>query len=234
MTSRETIIFEIKRIADEIGRSPGKQLFQKQTSIPESHWYGKYWLSWHDAIAEAGLEPNSVPEKITDDGLLRLFAEAVRKLGRIPSVAELRMYRRDNPDFPAQSTFNRTFRDKKTLIGALVKWVNHNNDFSDIKDFLPEANVLDETDESEAERFVYLLKSGPHYKIGRSDNLEKRIKQISIALPENVILVHSIRTDDPAGIEAYWHRRFGERRANGEWFKLSNADIKAFKKRKYQ
>ena len=89
-------------------------------------------------------------------------------------------------------------------------------------------------DNGEIEGLVYLLKSGEFYKIGRATDLERRVKQVSTAMPETIDLLHSIKTDDPSGIENYWHRRFKDKRANGEWFKLDAQDVKAFKRRTYQ
>ena len=122
------------------------------------------------------------------------------------------------------------------MLSRLADFVRQDTQYQDVAVMLgtvpsgPDAAVS----RPPAEGLVYLIKSGPHYKIGRSDELERRVKEIRIALPEAAALVHAIRTDDPAGIEAYWHRRFAEKRANGEWFKLTAADVAAFRRRKFQ
>ena len=205
-----------------------------------SEWYGIYFRSWGDALKAAGYEPNEKNLKFSSDLVLRKYAEAVRYFGRVPADIDIRMYSRSRQDFPGHTTFTSHFGNKAGLVAALVEWVHENEDFADLIALLPEQKEeLPERTEnipspSPAEGFVYLLKSGNHYKIGRSEELERRVKQISVALPEKVTLEHAIRTDDPSGIEAYWHRRFAERRAKGEWFELTVTDVRAFKRRKFQ
>jgi hypothetical protein len=70
-------------------------------------------------------------------------------------------------------------------------------------------------------------------KIGKASSVEARHRQLKIQLPQTAEVVHRIKTDDPHGIESYWHRRFADKRLNGEWFSLSAADVKAFRRRKF-
>lgn len=171
------------------------------------------------------------------DYLLEVYCLATRHFGKAPTKDELSMFCRQNEGYLEKTVFHRRFGGMGQLRGAALVWAKDREDFCDVVPLLPEWKETPkkpEVLEAVQEGYVYLLKSGDHYKIGRSDNVEKRIKQITIAMPEDVTLVNTIRTDDPPGIEVYWHRRFADRRANGEWFKLSASDLKAFKRRKYQ
>jgi len=235
MSSRETILSEIRRVADNNGSPPGRQVFEKETGIRMSEWHGVYWRSWGDALKEAGYTPNKKQGKLSSDKVLKKYAEAVRHFGRIPTGIDIRMYSRNRQEFPGHTTFTNHFGSKASLDAALSAWVQEHDEFSDLVSLLPDPGLKHEKPSAPTkEGYVYLLKSGSHYKIGRSDHIERRVKEISITLPEEVALEHTIRTDDPTGIEAYWHRRFADKRAKGEWFKLTLADVRAFKRRKFQ
>lgn len=234
---RERILNEIRKLAAKnSGKPPGRRLFERETEITEGAWRGVYWARWSDALAEAGYAPNKLTGRIDEQLLMEKLALAVRHYGRIPSDADLRLYRRNvAPEFPDPSIVQRRFGTTKDMLDRLAEYVGSNPEFGDVAAIIGDRSEISEKESHSAsvEGHVYLIKSGAHYKIGRSDNLERRVKEIRTALPEAGTLVHSIRTDDPAGIEAYWHRRFADRRApNGEWFKLSSSDVKTFKRRK--
>jgi Meiotically Up-regulated Gene 113 (MUG113) protein len=224
---RERILSEIQRLAKENGgQPPGSRLFEQQTGIRQSSWRGVYWPRWGDAVTEAGLSPNVASVKYDEQFLLSTIADISRELGKIPTAMGL----------PNHKSIYRHFHSTPNMLRRLSEWTRANESYADIA-----AMLVDQIGEPEVESkssvdgFVYLIQWGANYKIGRGDQLERRVKQVRTGLPDSGKLVHAIRTDDPPGIEAYWHRRFAEKRAeNGEWFKLTKSDVAAFKRRKFQ
>ena len=81
--------------------------------------------------------------------------------------------------------------------------------------------------------FVYLIRAGRFYKIGKTNAAGRREREIALQLPDRAVTVHVIRTDDPSGIKSYWHQRFGAKRRNGEWFDLDRSEVAIFKRRKF-
>jgi hypothetical protein len=77
--------------------------------------------------------------------------------------------------------------------------------------------------------FVYLLQSGPYYKIGVSTQVDERIKQLSTQPPFDIELLHTIQTDDMYGLEKKLHADYDSKRKNGEWFELDQADVEYIK-----
>jgi len=91
--------------------------------------------------------------------------------------------------------------------------------------------MLDLVDDDAWYGFVYLVKGHPgEYKIGRTTLVDRRLTQLGATASVEHELVHEIKTDDPSGVEAYWHRRFHEKRMRGEWFHLNPRDVGAFKR----
>jgi len=233
---RDHIIKEIRRLAEgNGGQPPGEIAFVRETGIASHQWRGKMWARWSDALVEAGFRPNKWTERLDSDEVLNGVIAACRHYGRWPTRSEIQLHRQGEPSIPSDLAIRRHFGRQSGLIAALRKRAE-DPAYADIGLMLPEIpEPLDRsTTGPSADGFVYLIRSGDFYKIGRSDDLERRVKQIAVALPDKAVLVHSIRTDDPPGIEAYWHRRFADHRANGEWFRLTSLDVSAFRKRKFQ
>lgn len=235
---KDFILNEIRRCASQNGGVPlGRERFYAATGIREGDWSGKYWVRWNDALAEAGFPPNQLNRALSETQVLRQLALFVRELGRFPVKGELRMRRRENAAFPSHNTFSR-FGNRQALLTRLVQFCSSEPDLNDVAEIcepllLPATPVENADAPSETEGFVYLVKSGKYYKVGRSNSAGRRAYEIDLQLPEPLSLVHEIATDDVLGIERYWHDRFASKHLRGEWFNLTAGDVKAFKRRKF-
>ena len=237
--NKQHILVEIARTAVANGGNPlGKERFFKETGIKESDWAGKYWARWSDAVTEAGCAPNRLQQPLDEEGLLQALAETVRELGHWPVITELKLRARQVPGFPSHNTFRR-FGSKDDQISKLITYCEAGPAWRDVADTLrashrsEAAPIQNESALPTEIGYVYLLKANRYFKIGRSSLFERRSRQLAIQLPEKAETIHVIRTDDPVGIELYWHRRFEAKRKNGEWFELSAEDVKTFRRRKF-
>ena len=236
--TKQHILSEVRRTAAANGDVPlGRERFEKETGIKESYWLGRFWASWGDVVREAGFPVNAWNAAHPEEHLLASFAGLVRELGRVPTMPLLRLKRRADPTFPNDKTFFSRFGDKPALLARVRRFCEERPEFADVLNILGTA-VPDQTSpgarrDAAPAGFVYLTKFGRHFKIGRTNAVGRRERELAIQLPEKSRTVHVIETDDPEGIEAYWHRRFATKRGNGEWFALDSTDVAAFRRRRF-
>lgn len=237
---KQEILDEIKRTSkSNNGKALGLQRFERATGIKRADWWPHHWLRWSDALIEAGLAPNQLNVAISNDEVILKLIALIKEIGRFPVEGEIRLKKIQDPTFPTHQVFDK-FGGRKKLATSVMAYCRARNNFEDVIDACVAYIGNDESESGQAtesgtgdrDGFVYLMKSGRFYKIGRTDAVGRRHKEIKIQLPEATEIVHYIETDDPSGIEAYWHKRFESKRKNGEWFDLTRADINAFKRRK--
>lgn len=232
------ILNEIRRLAKANGgKPPGVRKFESETGIKKSDWFPDTWLRWGDALQEAGFTRNVLQQPLSHGLLIEHYVKLAQKLGRLPIKGELIRESKSNPSFPSETTFRR-LGDREKLLKSVVDFCRETSRFDDVLALCEsKLHELDRNAESPLTTktkpntgFVYLMKSGRHYKIGRTNCLGRREWELGIKIPIPPKTIHRIETDDPVGVEAYWHKRFGDKRGEGEWFNLSNEDVSAFKR----
>jgi len=241
MMDKQHIINEIKRTAENNGGVPlGKDRFFAETGIRQSDWFGKYWARWSDALIDAGYKPNRLQGSYEDEWVIEKLISLIREIGRYPVSGELRLRAKQDKDFPSHNVFSRVGKGKKVeLAKRILDYCSKRDGLDDIVEICKPIVVANPSDSNISKQEhagigdVYLMKSGHYFKIGKTAALGRREYELKIQLPDKVTTVHTIKTDDPPGIEAYWHNRFQGRRKNGEWFELTAEDVKAFKRRKF-
>ncbi len=237
--NKEHIIGEIRRTAKaNSGAALGWRRFEAETGIRYRDWYGQFWTRWSDAVREAGFEPNRMSEAIEDDFLLEKLVLLTRRLERVPIEGDILIAARNDPTFPSEKVFRRLGL-KRQRVCRVIAFCEANPGHDDVAVLWKQVVVAEQPQDTEVFSspsptvgYVYLLKHGSRreYKIGRTNNPLRRAGELGIQLPEKLQPVHYIETDDPAGIEAYWHTRFASKRKEGEWFELTAEDVRAFKR----
>lgn len=238
--TKQDIIEEIQRTARENDGKPlGEIKFADITGIKIYDWR-KYWARFSDAQKEAGFIPNTLNKAYDEEFIIKKMIGLIRKLGKFPVHGELRIEKNVDPSFPSSDALFTTKIQKCELAKRISEWCTKNSGYEDIVEHC--SPILEERhnktfDKDISKIFVgevYLYKMsskmGRYYKIGKSFDTVRRGKELRTLLPEKITLIHSIKTDDPSGVEAYWHKRFESKRMEGEWFDLNTDDIKAFKR----
>ena len=240
MMSKEDILSEIRRVAQERGGRVGLAAFLKTTGIPEKQTFGRHWATWNEALTEAGIAMTSFRRPRTAEAsVLEAVAQSIQRLKKWPTENELSLERHRNSSFPSLKVFRRLRRS-----GSLTPKVQaHSAGRPDLVDAariasqqsmqtVPEVSPIGR---APVQGYVYMMRSGRRYKIGHTTSPSRRHREVRLDLPDPTSLVHSIETNDPSGIDSCWHHRFESKQVRDtEFFTVDASEVAAFKRRKYQ
>jgi hypothetical protein len=243
--TRDQIIVEIKRAANANGGEPlGDRRFFKETGLTLRVIQRAGFPNYGDAREAAGYPRGQFGNKYSEDEIFTPLAQLTREKGRFPTTGELRVAGYTISGWPSYDAYAR-IKKRGSLPGQLTAWCQTRPEYADVLQILESTQPAPtKPGETRSDRdkvvkgHVYLMRygaSGRDYKIGCTEDVNRRHSQIDMMSPQDVRRVHVIDTDDPRGIEKYWLERFADRRVKTkEIFRLTPDDVAAFKRRKYQ
>jgi len=239
--TKEWIIQRIRELAADRGGHISFRAFLAETGFNAQQLrQQEWWTTWNELLSEIGLDTRRFSVPRTDDShIARAVAAVIEREECWPTEDALARERKRDHAFPSLSVVRR-LRKSGALEKLIIELSEASGQFSIAsmiaKKRLPiQADNIDIESGERVTGFVYLLRSGRKYKIGKSIDPSRRYREVRLELPDETRQVHTIPTDDPTGIEKYWHERFAEKRIRKtEFFTLDSRDVQAFKRRKYQ
>lgn len=93
------------------------------------------------------------------------------------------------------------------------------------KAMLPQKSKLASQPQDETD-YVYLIRMGRKliFKIGKSNAPQGRLASLQTASPFKLKMVHLFKADNASAAEETLHRYFHDKRMEGEWFRLTQAE----------
>jgi hypothetical protein len=231
VTSKETVLSEIRRIAKERGGHVSLRAFLGATGISVKQVLGRYWATWNEALAEAGVTTTSFfRPKVQEGPVVEALAHLVERLKKWPTQNELRLERNRNRSFPTLDVLRRV-SEGAPLSSRVASYCADNSGLSTAARVAAERMEIEKATpvllgRTPISGYVYMMRSRKRYKIGHTTSPARRHREVRLDLPDPTTVVHAISTDDPSGIEAYWHERFKAKRIRDtEFFTLDSSDV---------
>lgn len=180
------ILEEIRRIAsDNDGKPPEKLVFERETGIRESDWFPDLWLLWNDALLEAGFLGNRLQTAYPKDFLVEKVIAFLRELEHVPVKGEFLRKSKSDKTFPSQRVFY--LEGKDGLLRRVVRYCQDHPGNGDVLtlclDELKKSTDAIEKQKAPKTGVVYLMRSERHYKIGRTNSVGSRERQLAIKIP---------------------------------------------------
>jgi hypothetical protein len=131
--TKEEILAEIRRTAEENGGVPlGRHRFEHATGVTTYEW-SKFWARFGDAQREAGFEPNKPTAAYSDKHLIQKAIELIRELGRFPTQREVIVKSHLDQAFPAERSFRR-FGKKSEFVARVFAYCDGKPEYADVAD----------------------------------------------------------------------------------------------------